>query len=642
MKKIITTILAIALLSGVWAQQTDTMFVHQQQYIYEFPTAEVDSIIFYRTKPTAQLPRDTVRDTVYLVPTAPQIEFILPEMAAIYGTINPVIRFEVNSNVGLEKISFAYLKQGETDPVVLPDEITTFTNEKNYVGEVLGLTQDIFQTLESVEIHAKDIYERTTVQTLNIPRLDAMDDSEIIAFPGAEGFGRYTTGGRGGTVYVVTTLDDVVNNPPAGTFRHAVTRSGARTIVFAVSGTIQLKDRLRINNGDLTIAGQTAPGDGICIAGYDVLVNASNVIIRYMRFRMGDVNDVDQDAIWGRYQNRIILDHCSMSWSVDECASFYENEDFTMQWCILSESMRLSKHEKGAHGYAAIWGGKNASFHHNLLAHHDSRNPRFGAYTHNNANRKEDGLTDFRNNVIYNWGGNSGYGGEGGKYNMVNNYYQPMPASSSKTRIFNIDDDAATGIFGTFYVAGNRMMNDNGTLNTNITNTNWNGITYNSRLSASDRLAARSDTEFEKDVVTTHTAEQAYERVLSRGGASLVRDAVDQRIVNETENRLAPVRAYFTLNDAAWNALPADVRSKGRTRAGMIDSQADVGGWPELSNLPAMKSTANDGIPDVWKIANGLNPETANANGKDLSTVYTNLEIYMNSLVQHITIAQNQ
>ncbi|MDR1024006.1 MAG: pectate lyase [Prevotellaceae bacterium] len=436
------------------------------------------------------------------------------------------------------------------------------------------------------------------------------------AFPGAEGFGRYATGGRGGKVIYVTNLLD---NNTAGSLRWAVSQSGARTVMFKVSGIVALSSALNITQPNLTIAGQTAPCDGICIKNYPVVVKADNVIIRYLRFRMGDEKNTADDALWGRNQRNIIIDHCSMSWSTDECASFYDNENFTMQWCIISESLRVSVHGKGAHGYGGIWGGKGASFHHNLLAHHDSRNPRFCGSRYSNQPDKE--LVDFRNNVIYNWGSNSGYAGEGGSYNMVGNYYKPGAGSANAARIFQPNADDGTnsqtaGVWGKFYVAGNYMLNVNGSPNTSVNSDNWVGITPNP--SSKSKADLKSSVEFEKGEIVTHTAEEAYTLVLQKAGASFRRDATDTRVVSEVQNGLVPVRAS----------------GGGGTRAGLIDTQTDVGGWDTYSSLTPPADTDGDGMSDAWETANNLDPNSAgDGNAKTLSSVYTNLEVYLNSIV---------
>jgi pectate lyase len=421
-----------------------------------------------------------------------------------------------------------------------------------------------------------------------------------LAFPGAEGFGKYTTGGRGGSVLVVTNLND--DGP--GSLREAIRKKGPRIIVFAVSGYIDLKSPLFINNPDVTIAGQTAPGDGITLRHYPLKVSTENVIIRYLRFRLGDVSKIEEDAISGIRQKNIIIDHCSVSWATDECASFYGNENFTMQWCIISESLNSSVHSKGDHGYGGIWGGRKATFHHNLIAHHNSRLPRFsGSASVPNA---PDELVDFRNNVIYNWMNNNTYGGEKGRYNVVNNYYKPGPStkSSRKTRI--LDPSVP---YGKFFVAGNVLEGFE-----NITRNNKLGITNNAADSA---LVSKS---FEVERINEHSARQAFELVLLGAGASLVRDAVDLRIVEEVKNGTA---------------------SFGKNKDGIIDSQNDVGGWPELKTVPAPIDSDNDGMPDDWEQKNRLNPNDASDAARyTLSKTYTNIEVYINGLVQDKTGVQ--
>ena len=440
------------------------------------------------------------------------------------------------------------------------------------------------------------------------------------AFPGAEGFGMYTQGGRGGKVYHVTNLSD---DGKAGSLRYAVNQKGARTVVFDVSGIIELNSVLNIKNDSITIAGQTAPGDGICLKDYNVFVGANEVIIRFVRFRLGtDKPDSDgtqdRDAIWGRNKSNIIIDHCSMSWCTDECASFYGNKNFTMQWCLVSESLRGSLHPKGYHGYGGIWGGQGASFHHNLVAHHDSRTPRLCGSRYSNEPDLE--KVDLRNNVFYNWGStNSGYAGEGGSYNFVNNYYKSGPAtkSSIKYRIFEAyaDDGSNSqpkGVYGKFYMKGNYMDGKGD-------NWDWNGMDVNTgNLSYLSKDMLKSNSEFSHTAVTTHTPANAFAKVCALAGASKSRDAVDTRIANEAKNGTA------TYKGSVLGGL------------GIIDKTSDVGGWPTYKSTSNPTDTDGDGMPDAWESANGLNPNDASDGAKPHTSGYTNLERYMNSLVCEI------
>jgi len=415
-----------------------------------------------------------------------------------------------------------------------------------------------------------------------------------LAFPGAEGFGKFTTGGRGGNVVVVTNLND--DGP--GSLREAIRKKGPRIIVFAVSGYIDLKEPLFINNPDVTIAGQTAPGDGITLRHFPLKISTDNVIIRYLRFRLGDVSGIQDDAISGTRQKNIIIDHCSMSWATDECASFYGNENFTLQWCIISESLNSSVHAKGDHGYGGIWGGRKATFHHNLIAHHNSRLPRFSGSA--SVPNSPDELVDFRNNVIYNWMNNNAYGGEKGRYNVVNNYYKPGPATKSNRKARILDPSAP---YGKFFVTGNVLEGFE-----NITRNNKFGITAN----AAD--SAWVSQPFDVERISEQTAQQAFAQVLSGAGASLVRDAVDRRVMEEVKNGTATF---------------------GGNKTGIIDSQHDVGGWPELKATTAPIDTDSDGMPDDWERKNKLNHADASDAGQHtLSKTYTNIEVYINSLVE--------
>ena len=476
-----------------------------------------------------------------------------------------------------------------------------------------------------------------------LPEYPTPDRSTTPAFPNAYGAGRFTSGGAEGKVYTVTSLAD---DGSQGTLRWALNQPGKRTIVFSTGGLIELSKELEIKQGDVTIAGQTAPGGGICLKGHPVSIKADNIIVRFIRFRMGSENLTEDeadgaDAFWGKEHKNILIDHCSMSWSTDECASFYDNANFTMQWCIISESLNSSLHNKGNHGYGSIWGGSPASFHHNLMAHHSSRTPRLnGSRTMGNPDKEQ---VDLRNNVFYNWGPtNGGYAGEGGSYNFINNYYKPGPSTCTKkgivNRIFQANGDDGTqsnpkGTWGVFHLSGNyfddtcpALPEKYKELISEVNANNWVGLHINGTdevpLPEGGIEAIQSEQAF---LITpnaneyTQSAQEAYEWVLAHAGASLVRDAVDARIVDNVR------QGNYTAEG-----------SNGSSN-GLIDRAEDVGGWPDYTTGTASVDTDGDGMPDVWEEEQGLNPNDASDGAKyNLSPYYTNLEVYLNSLVEDL------
>lgn len=461
------------------------------------------------------------------------------------------------------------------------------------------------------------------------------------AFPGAEGYGRYVSGGRGGKVYHVTNLND----SGEGSFRWACEQKGSRTIVFDVCGTIHLQSQLKLTNGDVTIAGQTAPGDGICVADWDFCIAAPNVIIRYMRFRPGDISGGEPDGLGGMDGKRIIIDHCSVSWSVDECLSVYGNEHMTVQWCIISQSLRHSTHAKQAHGYGGNWGGKGASYHHNLLAHHDSRTPRLG----NRPTYVQQDTTDIRNNVMYNWSGNGCYGGEGMKVNFVNNYYKPGPATDARAtgsrqplayRICGLGVSTKAGdgsylIWGKYFVDGN----DNPDY-PSLLNKNWEMGIYpqisseNPGYTAATKDSIRLSDPLPYMYVSTHTAADAYEKVLAYAGCSRSRDKLDSLIVADTRQRKA------TYTGRGEGDLPGIIDTPYDLKPAHAD--ADWSPWPELKQTRHYKDADGDGMDDDWEISQQLNPQDASDGLLLDDNGYTMLEVYLNSLVADITEAQNQ
>ena len=539
------------------------------------------------------------------------------------------------------------------------------------------------------------------------------EDALLPSFPGAEGFGAITTGGRGGKVYHVTNLED----SGEGSFRWACSQSGARTIVFDVSGTIRLKSELKLKNGNVTIAGQTAPGDGICIADYPFVISAPNVIIRFMRFRLGNealkINNKahEGDGLGGMDGQRIMIDHCSVSWSIDECLSVYGSKNITVQWCMVTQSLVNSGHSKGTHGYGGNWGGAGASYHHNLLAHHGSRTPRLGP----RPGTQLDERMDLRNNVIYNYAGEGCYGGEAMTVNIVNNYYKPGPATDAigsskqkrmakpgirtfdycikadqlKTTANNYNkatgrnmttcklsvDKADKGYlafsgdpeytdenkyeidieklcitvdgqevkvstndwgktlhkWGSYYIEGNvnskyaDVSADNWTIGLFKQIDTGTKVDYHN--ATEEELHAFAPMEFA--AVTTHTAEDAYDRVLKYAGASLSRDEYDEMMVSDTRDGVAS----------------CIVSGIGK---GLINSQDDITyadgstGFPTLNSLEAKADTDGDGMPDEWETANGLNPNDPEDGPATAENGYTNLENYLNGLVAHIVEGGNE
>ena len=487
------------------------------------------------------------------------------------------------------------------------------------------------------------------------------------AFPGAEGHGRYVTGGRGGKIVHVTNLNDSGD----GSFRDAVSGNDKKIVVFDVGGVIALNSELTIG-ANTTIAGQTAPYPGITIRYYTVRPGANN-IIRFIRIRRGQERDVDDgaDAIWQRNVTGLILDHCSFSWSIDEVASFYDNNNFTMQWCTLAESLNNAGHGKGAHGYGGIWGGKLASFHHNLIAHVANRSPRFNGarynwagYTNNQrynefqwANAVQAENVDFRNCVIYN-SGNGCYGGPGGgQINIVNNYYKTGPATNTNyiTKVTVGSNDNSEnypvywGMTSRYYINGNQLNStanadwgkvdyDNGvyTINnekysTDINHYYGNGVEYKKNTNNEDCVRIKMDAPTDFGTVTTHTATKAYDKVLTYAGASLDRDEVDTRYATETRNGTATYTGSVT------------------GKKGRIDLVSDVNGYTEANFPTGSRATSydtdNDGMPDEWETANGLDPDDASdAQTYTLDTEkqwYPNIEVYLNSIVEDIMKNEN-
>lgn len=528
--------------------------------------------------------------------------------------------------------------------------------------------------------------EKKIFTTMAAALMSAAALAQTPAFPGAEGHGRYVTGGRGGRVVHVTNLND----SGTGSFREAV-KTGKRIIVFDVAGVIALKSDLKIGD-NITILGQTAPSPGITLRYYTVQPGNNN-IIRFLRIRRGEEKNINDgaDATWQRNKTGIIFDHCSFSWSIDEVASFYDNNNFTMQWCTVAESLTNPGHSKGAHGYGGIWGGKLASFHHNFVGHLMNRGPRFNGaryewtgYTSNKdyatyqwKNTVQAENVDFRNCVMYNAQGTCYGGPGGGQINIVNNYYKAGPSQGLKgTTLNGLKVDVSTGkergsqdritlvtlsnsgnsdknhpelydMTSRYFINGNTTETTKGSV---TQNKDWKGISYDKgipslngeyyspdaknfygdnvvhvTISGKSCVKIKMDTPAPTGEVTTHSAAESFSKVLVYSGASLYRDEIDARYMEEAKTGTAKYKGSIT------------------NSPGIIDKVSDVNGYTEANfgkgTRPADFDTDKDGIPDAWETANGLDPNDATdalTYSLDSKGYYTNLEVYANSLVEDI------
>ena len=448
--------------------------------------------------------------------------------------------------------------------------------------------------------------------------------AQLPAFPGAEGYAKFASGGRGGKVVEVTNLNDA----GPGSFRQAFSEYPGEpiTIVFRVGGTITLNSVIKVSRSNFTIAGQTAPGDGICLKGYSFILNGAraasqggnhgNIIIRYLRSRPGGTVSTGLYGFDMENCQNVIVDHCSFSWANEECAAMYDTKNITVQWCIASEGLYNAGHAKGLRSYGGVWGGQFVSYHHNLIAHQNSRTVRFnGARAHDTL-----ALIDYRNNVIYNWGSSGAcYGGESeiangySRVNMVNNYYKPGPATPSSLKFVQASYTAANakGI-GTWYINGNTMHG-----NAAFTASNNLAVDLNS-IPLANRDSALSPTPFAVDypLTTTQTALDAFDSVLANAGAILpLRDATDSRVINETRTGTA-----FAVGPTSG-------------KGGIIDLPANVGGWATYNTADAPADADHDGMPDAWELARNLNPNDASDRNNISSTSgYTMLEEYLNGI----------
>jgi pectate lyase len=448
-------------------------------------------------------------------------------------------------------------------------------------------------------------YLSYAIIALLITATASAEQDKVPAFPGAEGFGKYTLGGRGGEVYTVTILDDA----GPGSLRHAIeSAKGSRTIVFNVGGTITLETPLVMEEKHhITIAGQTAPGKGITLRDQPFVIhNCEHVIVRYLRVRLGDENkppNSDLDVMTVDYNDHVILDHLSLSWGIDGNSDYRGNKNMTLQWLLYSEGLNNSLHGDGEHAMATSLRDPfgNTTVHHNIYSTSRSRHPTIGSGV---PPGDAHAIVDFRNCVNYNWRTGMNIGGV--QMNVIANYFRPGPSTPHwDEKPMQIKDRDTTRARG--YAAGNVFDGMPEAFNQD----NFAAILYTNRgkymSTTREAWELEAPVDCEDFGLETQSAEEAYEACLQQAGASLVRDTVDERVI-------------------------ANIRER---KGNIIDSQSEVGGWDPYPAVhrPEGWDTDGDGMPDEWEFAEGLDPENGSDGNEDGDgNGYTNLEAYLNGL----------
>lgn len=507
-------------------------------------------------------------------------------------------------------------------------EVMIFTNcvDNFWLSKVLG--NKLYMSYKILSVKNLTVLKKllvciiTLVLTLGFSvDIYAQGSATELAFPGAQGFGKYSQGGKGGKLYIVNSLADDADNPAVGTLRYAINKKHARTIVFSVSGVIQLSAPLKISRSNITIAGQTSPG-GITLAGAPVVVSkAKQVIIRYLRFRLGTFGYAE-DALSVRNSEQIIIDHCSLSWSVDETGSFYNNRHFTLQNSIISDSLNDSIHPKGKHGYGGIWGGANASFINNILANHASRTPRLNGHRLKPDYPMADEFVEIANNIIFNWGHNNVYGSENGRFNLVNNYYKPGLASK-RAQLADIwysplITENQVFIEGNFY-QGEQQISDE----------NWRGINYRTSKKAKRSQAQASTPMLSNTLLQPFSASKAaFEPTLSALAAFEL--ALVKQNVGANRNANGPF--VDNVDSLVYQQLADKVAIKGDGLINHEDEQ--IGSWSayaqQFRQFPEVIDKNQDGIADLWLEQRGFTQK----NGQVKPTASQLLTEYLNALAE--------